>query len=525
MTIKVVGRGINMQCYNHKRINKTSMLKIGIMIINIVLLLFLTSKKCGMHEDEYYTYALSNNQTGMSVSFEDGKQINSQQYYEEVFNASKLDFARVWENQKNDVHPPLYYMIFHIFTRFTHNFWGLKTGIILNICFHVFNIMILYKIIEKVFDKTFFCWAGCIFYAFMPIVLGNVLLQRMYTLLATFTLLLLFIVVKRILNKKSERFYIYLFCVSVGGSLVHYYFLIYLFFVCLIGGIYLIVEKAWKEVLLFLATMICAAGACIMIFPPIVQHIFFGYRGQQSFDNFLHSSYGENIGYFVHKINYLFGGLVAPIFLIILAIIVYYIYTKQKQKVYIWMVLTIPSIGYFLIVSKISVLLHERYMVLLYGNSIILIIGMLDVLSQKLKNKRIAYAFCAFYMAGIVIYNWFTYEWKELYQEAESAYQIAQNYGRENDCIHIYTATWKSIPSIYEFALYQNNSFIKMEELNNLIQNDIYQEYDRVVVYIDREIETDQIEEMLKEIMRVCPQLHEYKELYQYNYQKVYYLD
>lgn len=277
--------------------------------------------------------------------------------------------------------------------------------------------------------------------------------------------------------------------------------------------------------LLFLATMICAAGACIIIFPPIVQHIFFGYRGQQSFDNFLHSSYGENIGYFVHKINYLFGGLVAPIFLIILTIIVYYIYTKQKQKVYIWMVLTIPSIGYFLIVSKISVLLHERYMALLYGNSIILIIGMLDVLSQKLKNKRIAYAFCAFYMAGIVIYNWFTYEWRELYQEAESAYEIAQNYGRENDCIHIYTATWKSIPSIYEFALYQNNSFIKMEELNNLIQNDIYQEYDHVVVYVDREIETDQIEEMLKEIMRVCPQLHEYKELYQYNYQKVYYLD
>lgn len=503
---------------------------LGIIIVSsLVIVLYLAVHKRGMHEDEFYTYILSNyGGDGLAVQYPNGVKVNAKECFDEYFYAREFNVKNIWNNQKKDVHPPFYYLIFHIFGLVTCHYGNLKSGIILNGFFHGCNILIIYIILRKLLHRTDLSLLGCGLYAMMPAVLGNVIFIRMYTLLSMFVLLLVLCLVDGMQEGMGIKFWIPLGAVSMGGILTHYYFIIYLFYSCLVFCFWLLMARMWKQLGGFLATMCVAAGGSCIIFPYMLSHIFSGYRGEQSFDNLLHSLWGESLKYFVAKLDAVFGGLLLATIIIACVCFVknvrLFVHGGKANLILLLMIL-IPCILYFLTVTKIAVLKSERYITPLYGVSIILMIWGIKSIAESVFINENAIATVVICMVGIMLgSSWKTYTWSELHLEAESCMNLAKQYGQENDCIDIYDKAWESISAFGEFAQYQAISFIPINELE-LLDLEYFKEYDHVVVYMDSEMGEEQINSILAQIINNSPKLDTYVLLYQYQYQSAYYLE
>ena len=88
-----------------------------IYILFIILMVFTIRNKTNLYVDEVYSYGLANHTDGMFMQIEDGKTYYPSNTpwisYMAVSADSRFDYANVWENQAQDVHPPLYYVILH----------------------------------------------------------------------------------------------------------------------------------------------------------------------------------------------------------------------------------------------------------------------------------------------------------------------------------------------------------------------------------------------------------------------------
>lgn len=190
----------------NKYLRKPYVLLLGTVVLSAVILLYLTAGKEGMSVDEYYTYGLANHEEDGDIYIrpEFGVKLNAAEIFENYFYADSFSIRNVWLNQSYDVHPPLYYLIFHIFSLLTGNFLSLKTGVLLNIIFHACNMGLIYVIIKKIIGREYAALLGAGLYGFLPIVLGNVLFIRMYVMMSVCILLLTLLFVCE-WNKEMRR--------------------------------------------------------------------------------------------------------------------------------------------------------------------------------------------------------------------------------------------------------------------------------------------------------------------------------
>lgn len=482
-----------------------------------------------MHEDEYYTYLLANHEgNGLAVDYENGVRLNSAEYVAQFFYADKFSIKNVWNNQKLDVHPPLYYLIFHIFGLLTHYFGGMKSGIILNALFHICSIMVLYSILKRILHRIDMLLLGCGLYAMLPAVLGNVIFIRMYTLMSFFVLLLVLCMLQGMQNCANRRTYIFLGIVSIAGILTHYYFIIYLFYSCAIYGGWLLVSKMWKHLVGFITVMLGSVGISYLIFPAMTSHIFLGYRGEQSFDNLLHSQWGTSLKFFVQKLDNIFGGLLLAVIAVSCICLLKNagkLNLKKTENIHIIMIILVPGILYFLTITKIAVLMDERYISPIFGISVILLVWGIEKLIDMMSAGKSAKTAIAICIVGVILGNsWKTYTWDGLHLEAEVFLDIANQYGQNSECIDIYSTTWKSISALQQFAQYQVVSFIPSDSLE-LLDSEYIKEYDHLVVYVDSDLGEEQINNILEMLLEKNSRLQSYSLLYQYGYQTAYYLE
>ena len=495
---------------------------------SIAILLCMASKKLGFASDEYYTYGLSNYENGLVLAWNDGIKTEAEEVYRDYFTPKGLDLKLIWNNQKNDVHPPLYYLLFQIFELITNNCWGLKTGILFNLIFHICNIILLYKILRRVCNKEYSVGVGMILYSLNPVVLDSVLFMRMYVLLTSFILLLTLHFVSGWNKSAGERkFYPYLGLISIGGVLTHYYFVVYLFFCCCVWGVKLITEREWKELKKFLITMATAAGGSVAIFPYMIVHIFFGYRGTQSFDKLLESDWGSSLIYYCKRIDKLFGEMLLGLLIVCVLIFVYRKVVwpeKEKKGSGVWKIIWIPCVLYFLTISKIVVMQTSRYMSPLYAIAIILLAGGIEAVTKLLKDEKVR-CVAAICLVGFMVNNsWKAYNWTGLYEKMQGTLDIASEYGRNNECIYFYETAWKGVSNYLDFSEYQKISFISVDNLDILL-NQEYQEYEHVVLYFESQLDESKFEEIMQKFLDVNPSLNNYEKIYKQEYLTAYYLE
>ncbi|MBQ1402815.1 MAG: hypothetical protein IIY90_05865, partial [Oscillospiraceae bacterium] len=125
-----------------------------------VCLLFCYRKQ-GLFIDEIYTYGLSNSYYAPYLTdVKDGSLIDKTvtraevEAYLSVGDEDAFRFDSVYHNLKEDVHPPLYYWIFHFVSSLVRGSCSKWIGLGINAVLFLLTCVALYALAEKLYGST-----------------------------------------------------------------------------------------------------------------------------------------------------------------------------------------------------------------------------------------------------------------------------------------------------------------------------------------------------------------------------------
>ena len=137
---------------------KELLLVIIFLILQTIIYICVGINKSYLHIDEAYSFGLANYD---KIEIQDNKDFfnnwHSKEYFEDylaVQEDEKGNYVPVYENQKNDVHPPLYYLLLRFCMGFTTGHVSIWPGIILNIIIYAFITIFMYFILKKLLNTT-----------------------------------------------------------------------------------------------------------------------------------------------------------------------------------------------------------------------------------------------------------------------------------------------------------------------------------------------------------------------------------
>lgn len=364
--------------------------KIEIMAITIVLVLqtliyiFVGAKKSYIHMDEAYSLGLASYDKVEIQENEDFYNIwHEKEYYEDYLSVQddeKGEYKQVYENQKNDVHPPLYYLFLRFAMGFEKNGYSKWPGIIINIITFMFITIFTYLILKKILSNDEKSKEKSIFLAFFTAItmasLTNVIYIRMYALSTLNIMLTTYLHMKLLESEKiNPKLLICIGITALIGSLTHYYYLFYLAMIYITFAVNYIKQKKWKEAGFYTLTMVIAGIASLAIFPYSITHMFFGYRGQGVIDKFKNiSMFFESIKEYLKKVNrFCFNNIGLYILIIDVILLIFIIITKKimhkntasEKNIHInnkyFNMIILPTFFYFLLVAVASPWIELRY--------------------------------------------------------------------------------------------------------------------------------------------------------------------
>ena len=385
---------------------------IAIVIIQTIAFIIAGANKSYIHMDETYSLGLANyDKVEIQANNDFYNQWHSKEYYEDYLAVQNKDigkYSQVYENQKNDVHPPLYYLLLRFAMGFHRGSYSKWEGITLNIIIYAFVTIFVYLIIKKLLEgEEKYKEKSAILALVSSLTLAsinNVIYIRMYAL-ATLNIVITTYLHLKLLDTKGNN---YKLLTAIGisalvGSLAHYYYLFYLAILFIMFVIKYIKEKDYKSLLKYIVTMLLAGVISLIIYPYSIQHMFFGYRGQGAISNLTNiSKFLSNICLYPFKINvYAFNNVL----IIILGIIIYTKLKKVKiEKNRYVKYIAVPTIIYTILVAIASPWIELRYIMPVCGLIFILVLYVTYML-LKGKNKIIIGVFLLMIIMPIITNN------------------------------------------------------------------------------------------------------------------------
>ncbi len=263
---------------------KEVLILVVLLIIQVIIHVGAGINKSYLHMDEAYSFGLASYDKIEIESNEDFENNwHTKEYYEDYLSVQDDEignYSHVYENQKNDVHPPLYYLFLRISMGINKGHFSKWTGIVPNIIIYVFITIFIYLITKKLLKDEKNSGIKSAIVAFMSSItlasLSNVTYIRMYALLALEVTITAYLHIKLLESEKvNPKLLIAIGVCSLAGLLTHYYYIFYLAFVYLMFAIKYIKEKNIKKLIYYTLTMLIAGIAFLVIFPYSIQHIFF----------------------------------------------------------------------------------------------------------------------------------------------------------------------------------------------------------------------------------------------------------
>ncbi len=350
--------------------------KIVIILILITLIQILTRvyfcfQKEYFHMDEMYSYGLMNyDKLNIADNSDFLNTWHNKEYFEDYLEVNKdelYDLNPVYENQKNDVHPPLYYLLLRIASSFNVDNFSKWSGLILNILIFAISNIFIYLIAKIIFKNPIYALLTCLINGFSLIALNSSLYIRMYELCNLNILIITYLHLKIYDKEKLKIPYEILITIFlILGGLTHYYYFIYVFILAIIYIGKCIKEKRFRNLVLYLAGTIIAAGAYLLIFPYAISHILFGYRGVGTNVDIL-----NNLGGYIWILNKEIFNYLLPVALIIVIISCLKKNKKKmnlNKKIYL---LLIPILVYLIVVILKAPYVEARYIMPIYSVIII----------------------------------------------------------------------------------------------------------------------------------------------------------
>ena len=476
-------------------------------------------EKSYIHMDEAYSLGLASYDKVEILDNEDFYDTwHSKDYYDDYLSVQEDEigeYSQVYENQKNDVHPPLYYLILRFAMGFNIGHFSKWPGVIVNIIIYIFITLFMYLILQKLLKKESRVKEKSIILAFISSItmasLTNVLYIRMYALSTLNILITTFLHMKLLESEKMDIKLLICIGISVlAGVLTHYYYLFFLFMLYMIFAIKYIKEKNYKKLAFYTLTMLISGAISLIIFPYSIKHMFFGYRGQGVIENLTNiSQFLMNILLYIQKIDHF--GFNSLLFFIVIMLVGFFIYKmnlkekgKYKKNEYIKM-LVLPTLFYFLIVSIASPWIELRYVMPICGLIFVLVIYYLyrllnSIYKEKISNIIISIVLVAIIVSPLVL----NIEPESMYSDKK---EIVYRMGHDLNVPTVFflnSVNNRFLDDILLFATVDESYIAKDMDITEENVRDILKDKDvsnGIVVFINEGQENDKILDIVKKSM------------------------
>lgn len=405
------------------------------------------ARKTAYHVDELYTFELANCphtwfsfREGFMESWVDGAEIRKAMT---VDGPGDLDYSIPYRNQKNDVHPPLYYFVIHTVSALFAGHLSKWIGILPNMAFCLLTTVLLYLAGAKLFEKRGPALVAAGWWAWSVGCMSTAVFVRMYAMLTCLctALVLLHLValgeVKR--GRLRKRTVAGLFLVTLAGILTQYYFLVFCFFLCGVFFLFLCATKRWKLLVRYTVTEAAALCGAVVLFPQMLGHIFGGYRGQQAFESVAQGSGFleglEKVGTLISR-QLCSGRLVGAVLLGVLGLVAGVLYRRHRgdrpamaEGDWTALYLACVAAGYWGMITKIAPYQTDRYVFCIYPLVVVCLVYLGHrALALFVRRPQVCTAVLALVGVGMTVVSYQTQTVNYLYTQYQQRYQALASY-------------------------------------------------------------------------------------------------
>ena len=243
-----------------------------------VCLLF-SCRKSGMFIDEIYTYGLSNSHYAPYLRDAAGGTLRDQTLTRQdlldyvTVGDEGIDLGSVVYNQIQDVHPPLYYWLFHLASAITPHVFSKWTGLVLDGLIYLWACLLLYRLVIVLYGSRYNAAATVALYGLSTIGLSTMLMIRMYVLMTALTVLLA-LLAARLMKEPKPWLYPAVGLTVFLGLMTQYYFVFYAFFLCAAYVLWALLKKDFKSLGLFALCAFTGVGLLLLCFPACLDQLF-----------------------------------------------------------------------------------------------------------------------------------------------------------------------------------------------------------------------------------------------------------
>lgn len=248
-------------------------------------------QKDGTHSDEIWSYGLANSyelpfvflRPGIHVDFAErsdyrnvGEWISSDvlRNYVTVQAGQRFSYGSVWDNQKYDHHPPLYYLLLHTICSFFPDTFSWGFGYFMNCCFLILTQIFLFKSSRIILKDDRYALVTCFFYGAGHAALYTFSFVRQYSMLTMFTVIMIYLIARLFEDPVLKKRLPPILIVSMLMFLTHYYALVFAGTMTACICIWFCFHKQLTKMLIYGFSMLGCLGLYFLIFPASLEHMF-----------------------------------------------------------------------------------------------------------------------------------------------------------------------------------------------------------------------------------------------------------
>lgn len=436
--------------------------------------------------------------------------------YITVDKGDDFQYLSVYFNVKDDNHPPVHFMLLHTMSSLWKGTVSPFLGCFINLVAVAGILILLMGLGRRLMGPeqgTALGVLAALLYGLSAGAMATTLLIRMYALVAFFCVAFFSIHVQKWQEEAFGQKNKLLILVTVLGFLTQYFFLFYCLLLAAVTGVLLAASKRYKELFRYVRSMVTAAVIGVALFPFSVSDVFSSGRGVEALNNLSEgfSGYGARLKTFYQILEgRTFGVLFTPLLLAALLLFWYAIFSKkplweQKQKG-IWWMLCIPVPGYFLLVSRMSPYLVDRYMMPIFPFVILLVSALLMqglawLLPERMAGRERGKQAVILAVGGLLTIWQFAgilhYDGTYLYTGYAAQEAVARAYS-DVPCICVYEGVGY-YENLIEFTSYEKTLLVKPEELSQRRDKESVTSLDRVVVLLKPGVDDAGIAQTMQE--------------------------
>lgn len=256
------------------RVNRTAAV---LMVVQILVLLFFAGQKKGYFIDEIYSWGLSNSYYKPFVASYDvfDRWIEGDVFedYMTVGEGERFAYGSVYYNQTQDVHPPLYYMLFHTLCSLTPGVFNKWQGILLNVFFYGGCLAMIFLTARRLTKSEGAALAAMAVWGFSPGGLSTGIYIRMYMMMAFFSIATVYLHVRMAEEGQGRRILAAVCAVTFLGLLTQYYFVFLAFFLSAVYVLWKLQKQKWKEASVYAAALFASVGLMVLVYPALITQL------------------------------------------------------------------------------------------------------------------------------------------------------------------------------------------------------------------------------------------------------------